>query len=305
MFTLTLNHVYILTGIYLLIFGFLTLTDSKHTKKLGTAAFWLIYGITFVIGSQLSKEVVGFMVIAMAVIVAAKQMGRGDYKESTSEFKQKYAEIIGNNLFIPVLCVGILTFAIAATTKLGALVGLALASLIALVLVIIITKGSVVESFQEGRRLIDAISWAAILSQLLAALGALFDKSGVGGVVSHLVSSVVPVDNTLAVVAAYCIGMTLFTVVMGNAFAAFAVITSGIGIPLVIIGHGANPAIVGPIAMLAGYCGTLMTPMAANFNVVPAALLEMKNKYGVIQSQIPVAIILLIANIILMYKLAF
>ena len=70
---------------------------------------------------------------------------------------------------------------------------------------------------------------------------------------------------------------------------------------MLVVGHGANPAIIGPIAMLAGYCGTLMTPMAANFNIVPVALLEMKDTYGVIKAQIPVAIVMLTLNILLMY----
>ena len=74
---------------------------------------------------------------------------------------------------------------------------------------------------------------------------------------------------------AYGLGMVLFTVIMGNAFAAFPVMTAGIGLPLLIQQHGADPAILGSIGMLTGYCGTLMTPMAANFNLVPAALLEL------------------------------
>lgn len=32
--------------------------------------------------------------------------------------------------------------------------------------------------------------------------------------------------------------------------------------------------------MLSGFCGTLMTPMAANFNIVPAALLELSDRNG-------------------------
>ncbi|NCC97623.1 MAG: DUF979 family protein, partial [Synergistales bacterium] len=99
--------------------------------------------------------------------------------------------------------------------------------------------------------------------------------------------------------------MALFTMIMGNAFAAFAVITTGIGIPLVVVMHGANPAIAGVIGMLSGYCGTLMTPMAANFNVVPAALLEMGDKNGVIKAQVATAIPMLCINIALMYFLAF
>ena len=78
-------------------------------------------------------------------------------------------------------------------------------------------------------------------------------------------------------VAVYCIGMALFTMIMGNGFAAFAVITVGIGYPF-LIAQGANPVVVGALGLTAGYCGTLMTPMAANFNIMPAALLETKSK---------------------------
>ncbi len=62
---------------------------------------------------------------------------------------------------------------------------------------------------------------------------------------------------------------------------------------------------IGSIGMLSGFCGTLMTPMAANFNLVPAALLELPDRNGVIKAQIPTALPLLIANTVLMYVLAF
>jgi uncharacterized membrane protein len=92
---------------------------------------------------------------------------------------------------------------------------------------------------------------------------------------------------------------------MGNAFAAFAVITAGIGIPIVIQIHGADPATIAVLAMSAGYCGTLMTPMAANFNIVPAALLEMKDKYRVIKIQISIALALWATHLLVMYIMAF
>jgi uncharacterized membrane protein len=57
--------------------------------------------------------------------------------------------------------------------------------------------------------------------------------------------------------------------------------------------------------MLSGFCGTLMTPMAANFNLVPAALLGLKDRYAVIKVQIPTAILVLAANTGLMYALVF
>ncbi len=302
---LTLDHVYLLCGIYLVLFGVLSFGDSKNLKRFGTGLFWLVYGITFLGGSALGNENAGWMVILMAVIVAAKQMGHGDYHETSKEEKNASAQQLGDRLLIPVLAVGVITLILAATTKLGALVSFGIASIVAIVIALAITRGAPLQTFHEGRRLIDAIGWAAILSQLLAALGSLFAKAGIGKIVSDIVASAIPTDSALAVVIAYCLGMAIFTIIMGNAFAAFAVITSGIGIPLVIMGHGADPLIVAPIAMLAGYCGTLMTPMAANFNIVPAALLEMQSKYGVIRAQIPLAIALLVANILLMYFLGF
>ena len=302
---LTLDHVYLLCGIYLVLFGVLSFGDSKNLKRFGTGLFWLVYGITFLGGSALGNENAGWMVILMAVIVAAKQMGHGDYHETSKEEKNASAQQLGNRLLIPVLAVGVITLILAATTKLGALVSFGIASIVAIVIALAITRGAPLQTFHEGRRLIDAIGWAAILSQLLAALGSLFAKAGIGKIVSDIVASAIPTESALAVVIAYCLGMAVFTIIMGNAFAAFAVITSGIGIPLVIVGHGADPLIVAPIAMLAGYCGTLMTPMAANFNIVPAALLEMQSKYGVIRAQIPLAISLLAANILLMYFLGF
>ena len=302
---LTLDHVYLLCGVYLVLFGVLSFGDSKNLKRFGTGLFWLVYGITFLGGSALGNENAGWMVILMAVIVAAKQMGHGDYHETSKEEKNAAAQQLGNRLLIPVLAVGVITLILAATTKLGALVSFGIASIVAIVIALTITRGAPLQTFHEGRRLIDAIGWAAILSQLLAALGSLFAKAGIGKIVSDIVANAIPTDSALAVVIAYCLGMAVFTIIMGNAFAAFAVITSGIGIPLVIVAHGANPLIVAPIAMLAGYCGTLMTPMAANFNIVPAALLEMQSKYGVIRAQIPLAIALLAANILLMYFLGF
>ena len=296
-----LDYVYLLVGIILFIFAIQSFLDKEHKYRIGTGLFWLLYSVSFIFGSYLSKEINGWLVIAMAVIVLVKQLGKGNYFESAIEFKKGEAVRIGNVIFVPALLVGIITFVIGFFTKLGALVGLGIAAIIAMCAALYITKGNLNQGFHEGRRLIDAIGWTAILSQLLAALGYLFNLAGVGKIISSAVASVVPADNVFLVVVAYCIGMVIFTMIMGNAFAAFAMITSAIGIPMLVVAHGANPAAVGAIAMLAGYCGTLMTPMAANFNIVPVALLEMRDQYGVIKAQLPIALIMLVLNILLMY----
>ncbi|EEI78495.1 5-oxoproline transporter, DUF979 family subunit [Corynebacterium striatum] len=106
-------------------------------------------------------------------------------------------------------------------------------------------------------------------------------------------------------VIAYCSGNALFTVVMGNAFAAFPIMTAAIGWPVLVENFNGNPAAIFAFGMMAGFCGTLCTPMAANINIVPAALLQMKNKYGPIIAQIPTAIIMLVAITIMMRVFAF
>nr|MDQ4088100.1 DUF979 domain-containing protein [Pseudomonadota bacterium] len=157
----------------------------------------------------------------------------------------------------------------------------------------------------EGRRLIDAVGWAAVLPLMLAALGLVLADTGVGRTIGVLVLTVIPENTVLPAVIAFGAGMALFTILTGNAFAAFPVMATAIGVPLLIQGYGGDPAVVGAIGMLAGFCGTLMTPMAANFNLVPAALLELKDQNGVIKAQIGTAIPLLVVNILLIYFLAF
>jgi uncharacterized membrane protein len=95
--------------------------------------------------------------------------------------------------------------------------------------------------------------------------------------------------------------MALFTMIMGNAFAAFPVMTAGIALPLIMTRFGGNVVVMSAVGMLSGFCGTLMTPMAANYNIVPAALLELPDEYAVIRAQIPTALLLLLANTLIMY----
>lgn len=136
-------------------------------------------------------------------------------------------------------------------------------------------------------------------------LGSVLTSAGVGASLAALVRDNVPVDHRLVAVLAYGGGMTLLTMLMGNAFAAFPLMTAGIGLPILVKLHGAEPAALGAIGMLTGYCGTLMTPMAANFNIVPVALLGLPDQHAVIKAQLPTAIPLFLANLALLYFLAF
>lgn len=141
------------------------------------------------------------------------------------------------------------------------------------------------------------------LFALLAALGAVFTAAGVGDVISSLVSNIIPAGNVTIGIIVYAIGMAVFTMIMGNAFAAITVMTVGIGAPFV-LQYGADPVVIGSLALTCGYCGTLCTPMAANFNMVPVAILEMKDKNGVIKKQVLVAVIMLVVQIVMMIMMS-
>ncbi|MBZ4324548.1 5-oxoproline transporter, DUF979 family subunit, partial [Streptomyces huiliensis] len=160
------------------------------------------------------------------------------------------------------------------------------------------------EPVAAGRSMLESMGAALLLPQLLATLGAIFSVAGVGEQVRRITTAVLPEGSVLLAVVVYCAGMFLFTVVMGNGFAAFPVMTAAVGWPVLVEqAHGNAPAVLA-VGMLAGFCGTLVTPMAANYNLVPAALLELTDQYGPIKAQLPTAFILLGCNMAIMYLFA-
>lgn len=299
-----LEFFYILTGLVAVSTGIYALKDKEHKKGIGTGIFWIIFGIIFIGGKHIPDYIVGGLLLFMGVLTFLKKVGSGSQQVAPESYRKAQSDRIGNIIFVPALTIGVIAFATAQFTKLGGLIGLGLGAISALVLTLILTKDHPKHAASEGSRMLQILGATAILPQLLAALGALFAMAGVGEVISSLMGGIVPEGSRLAGVVVYCVAMALFTIIMGNAFAAFAVITAGIGVPFV-FAQGADPAIAGVLGLTAGYCGTLLTPMGANFNVVPAAIMEMKNKNGVILAQLPVAGLMLVIHIVLMYSWAF
>ncbi|MCI6152410.1 MULTISPECIES: DUF979 domain-containing protein [Fusobacterium] len=299
-----LEIMYIICGIILIVCGVYALFDKENSKKLGTACFWIIFGFIFMAGPYINPVIVGVLLLIMGILTATKNVKLGSLKNSDDKYREAQEEKIGNKIFIPALSIGVVAFSIAQFTKLGGLIGLGIGALVSLLLTMLVTKENIKNIPYDSSRMLQQMGPSVILPQLLGALGALFAKAGVGEVVAGIMGGIIPDGSKIFGVIGYCVAMAVFTMIMGNAFAAFAVITAGIGVPFV-INIGGNPAIVGALGLTAGYCGTLLTPMAANFNIVPASILEMENKNGIILSQAPIAIALLIIHIILMYLLAF
>lgn len=295
---------YIMIGLYMATTMVFTLKDKNHKTRIGTALFWGIVSAIFIFGKLLPPAVVGTLIIVIAILSALKQINIGTLKQLDTTFAQLKADKLGLKIFIPSLAIAFVAMAIAQFTKLSGTVAIGIAAVVALLLTFTFTKAKPIEYIEDTNRMFQSVGVFAILPQLLASLGALFTAAGVGDVISNIISGVIPDGNRLAGVIAYCVGMALFTAIMGNGFAAFSVITVGIGVPFV-FAQGGDPIVCSALALTAGFCGTLLTPMAANFNMLPAVLLEMKDKNLVIKVQAPFAIALLTIHILLMYFLGF
>lgn len=313
-----LEAVYIIAGLFFVAVSILSIGDPSNKRSSGNALFWALLAGSFLFGSYLSDFQNGLLVLAIVLLGGLGALDKSHPQTTTPEQRRESAARRGNALFIPALIIP--TVAVFGTMVLKGisindvplieaknvtLVSLTFGALLALIVAMLWLRPPALAPLNEGRRLVDTIGWAALLPQMLASLGAVFALAHVGDAVGLIATHYIPLENAFVVVAVYCMGMALFTAIMGNAFAAFPVMTAAIGLPLLIHNFGGDPAIVGAIGMLSGFCGTLTTPMAANFNVVPAALLELPDRDGVIKIQIPTAIPLLVCNIVLMYVLLF
>ena len=308
-----LAQVYIVAGLVFAANAALSARDASNPKRWVNAGFWGLLALSMLAGDRLGDLGNGVLVIVLVGVAGLGVLGRGADVDNASE-RQARAATHGNRLFLLALIIpatalaGTLVFKAVpelVDPKQVTLVSLALGAVLALGIGLVWLRERPVAALQEGRRLLDALSWAAILPQMLASLGVVFSAAGLGKVVGSLMSGVIPDGSRLDAVLAYGLGMALLTMVMGNAFAAFPVMAAAIGLPLLIQQYHGDPAVVAAVGMLCGFCGTLMTPMAANFNIVPAALLELKDRNAVVKMQVPTALPLLGFNIALLYWAAF
>ena len=308
------NFIYTVAGLMFAAFAWLSAADRSNAKRFGNAGFYALLAVSFVFGDRIGDIGNGILVLGLVAIAGTGAMGRGARGTTGAVERQAEAATRGNRLFLPALVIpatallGTLAFkAMPALVdpKQITLIALTCGVLLALAIGYAWFRSRVATPFAEGLRLMDGVGWAAVLPQMLASLGAVFALAGVGQVVGGIAGAAIPNGSLLGAVLVYTLGMAAFTMVMGNAFAAFPVMFAAVAMPLLIGRHHGDPAVIAAIGMLAGFCGTLMTPMAANFNLVPAALLDLKDKGAVIRAQVPTALPLLAVNIALLYWLGF
>ncbi len=322
-----LDVVYVLTGVVLFIFAAMTFTDKTNPRRFGSGMFWLLLGVIFAFGSWMPYWLTGLLVLAMVALDGLGRVTRGNVNESVTGGlevrgpggehlrapaggEHLRAPAFGNQIFVPVIAIPVVTFFFAILFRQlgmdanrGALIGLGFGGVAAMVIALGLTRSSFKTLMNEGRRLNEAMGAVNILPQLLASLGVIFTAAKVGDLIAGGIQAVIPGNNLFLLVLANCLGMALFTIVMGNSFAAFPVIATGVLVPLIIQPFGVNPAMAAIITLTAGSSGTLMTPMAANFNIVPAALLNLRDQYGVIKFQLPYALTMWAFHVLLLWLL--
>jgi uncharacterized membrane protein len=315
---ITLHWLYALAGAMFGAFALLSLFDRANSKRLGNAAFWGLMALSLLAGDWIGDFGNGLLVLGLGAIGGFNFIGRTHPATTSDKERERFSERFCNWLFLPALIIpvtaliGTLAYNYTPIGGLGWIeakretyVFLALGVLIALATMFAWLRPPAIAPLQEGRRLVDAIGWAIVLPQMLAALGVLFAAAGIGDVIGSLTRSIIPEGSVFLTITVFGVGMVVFTMIMGNAFAAFPVMAAAIGVPLLIQGYHGDPAVVGAVGMLAGFCGTLMTPMAANFNLVPAALLELKDQYGVVKMQVATALPLFALNLLIIYFAGF
>ncbi|NUQ17494.1 MAG: DUF979 domain-containing protein [Sphingomonas sp.] len=313
-----MHWLYACAGFIFASFAVSSVRDTANAKRWGNAAFWALVAVSFWFGDLLGDIGNGVLVLVLVALAGVHALGRSTGESTSTEERQRFSERYGNKLFVPALIIpftaflGTLLFTYTPLKNSGlidpkavTLVLLGVGVIIALIVCYLWIRPPLMSSVDEGGRLANAIGWALVLPQMLAALGAVFAAAGIGTTIGALAGEIIPHGSIFLAILLYGLGMVVFTMIMGNAFAAFPVMVAAIGVPILIHEDGGRAAVIGAVGMLTGYCGTLMTPMAANFNIVPAALLELRNQYGVVKVQVATAIPLLMANIAILYIAGF
>ncbi|MBM6947492.1 DUF979 domain-containing protein [Mordavella massiliensis] len=299
-----LEVVWIVIGLITIFAGIKNLLDKENPSRIGTAVFWCSFGVACAFGTWLPSKVTGLLVIIMCIPPIFKRVKVGTVNAPTKEYSAGQFKKIGMKIFIPALTVAVCSLLFALFTNINSMVGIMTGVIISVIILMVYSSDNKPKVFlTDSERFLSMMGPLCMLPQLLGCLGGVFTAAGVGDVVAALVENVVPKGNVNVGIIIYAIGMALFTMVMGNAFAAITVMTVGIGAPFV-LAYGADPVTIGMLALTCGYCGTLCTPMAANFNIVPVAVLNMKDRWGVIKNQVIVAVIMLIVQIcyMIMFK---
>ncbi|MCW4592374.1 DUF979 domain-containing protein [Gluconacetobacter entanii] len=320
-----IDFIYTALGCFFVYAGARSLCAGLTLRSILESTFWTLYGLNFLLGNLLSDFLNGVLVLLLTTL-ATGMVHRPKPRPSTTSTNTVRAtppiRLPADDadtrrsplLFVPLLTVPLFVVILTwwgTSIHWGSqpLIDPQRLSQVAYVIAVMaglgvacaIIRPRPLTPFNEGVRLSRQVGWPVLLPQMLAALGGVYMAAGLNTSLSHMIEHMLPSGAPLCAVLAYTGGTALLTMLIGNAFAAFPVTFGAIGLPFLVTGFGASAAMVAAVGMLAGFCGTLITPMAVNFNIVPVSLLGLHDRYAVIRTQAPTALILFISNTLLLY----
>ena len=190
---ITLEFVYWIMGLMVAGVAIVNLRDRTNPKRYNNAIFWGLYAASYLVGSRLPDFANGLIVIGMVLVLTIGKLGGAPPEQATRAEREASAARWKNLLFIPALAIPAVTvFGNIVFKKLNiggvplvdpkqvTLISLGVATVVALIVGLVLLRAPWSSPVVESRRLLDAVSWAAVLPQTLAALGAMFALAGVG-----------------------------------------------------------------------------------------------------------------------------
>src|SRR5437868_15261071 len=176
---LTLEHAYVFAGLVFAAYAVLGARDGDNARRYWNALFWALVAAMFLLGSHVSELTNGAMALALLLVGGLGFLGQGHRESTNRPARAASAAHRGNMLFVPALIVP--ATAVIGTLlakhvsfvdpKQATIISLAIGVVFAWIAAAVWLRPPLFAPLQEGRRLMNTISGAAILPQMLAALG--------------------------------------------------------------------------------------------------------------------------------------
>ena len=131
---------YIIVGLFFILTMMFTLKDKNHKTKYGTALFWGILGVIFILGEFIPPVISGLLIVIIGVLAAFNQINIGTIKQLDATFANLKANKIGIKIFIPSLIIALVALLIAQFTPISGVAAVGIAAIIALISTFMITK---------------------------------------------------------------------------------------------------------------------------------------------------------------------
>jgi len=93
---ISIQYLYWLAGVLLLITAGMILMDRTHPKRWTSALFWLLFAIPFLIGERLPSVAIGVGIVVMALIAGMGGVGRGKHAELHDKASRASAGRLGH-----------------------------------------------------------------------------------------------------------------------------------------------------------------------------------------------------------------